>query len=462
MELLLRKLRWSSVSLAFLWLASAQPAAAATPARIVELTGPAGSVGAGSYQISRDGSTVVGWIRPAWGQPQTAYAWRVHPDAPAERIDLGTLPGGVRDGNAQDVSADGSVIVGPAGMNGELRAFRWTAATGMVELDDLPGGATNTYANGVSEDGRIACGYANDADGQKAVYWTADGAVHSIGVLEPGGYSGAFSCPGDGSVIVGTASRSSIPRAFRWTAETGMQELGELLENGGSHGLSTSRDGRVVIGYANMIWGETAFRWTEETGMESLGDLPGGIWESWAWVVDPRNDGRVYGYGSTEEGDTAFLWDAAHGMRRYQDVLADDYGLVLPGWHLMGGEGLSRDGRVVTGYTTTPTSGFSAFALFLPAVCDDGLDNDGDGHTDFGDDPGCATAESAREDPPCNDGRDNDGDGRIDFADDACRPGHLTSEVAGCGVGAELAPLLGALAALARRSARVGERRAPD
>lgn len=53
------------------------------------------------------------------------------------------------------------------------------------------------------------------------------------------------------------------------------------------------------------------------------------------------------------------------------------------------------------------------------AECADGVDNDGDGHTDFGADPGCASA-SGIEAPPCNDGIDNDNDGAIDLADSRC------------------------------------------
>jgi hypothetical protein len=66
----------------------------------------------------------------------------------------------------------------------------------------------------------------------------------------------------------------------------------------------------------------------------------------------------------------------------------------------------------------------NAFRLALRGTvsvpeCNDGVDNDGDGFTDFvGGDPGCADPDDSSEnDPtvPCDDGADNDGDGRIDF-----------------------------------------------
>lgn len=62
-----------------------------------------------------------------------------------------------------------------------------------------------------------------------------------------------------------------------------------------------------------------------------------------------------------------------------------------------------------------------------PAACADGLDNDGDGQTDFPADPGCASAGDTSETEPlpppaiCADGLDNDGDGLTDFpADPGC------------------------------------------
>lgn len=64
-------------------------------------------------------------------------------------------------------------------------------------------------------------------------------------------------------------------------------------------------------------------------------------------------------------------------------------------------------------------------------VCADGLDNDGDGRTDFPQDPDCVSAGDTSESPlpetvgagkaQCADGLDNDGDGQVDFpADPDC------------------------------------------
>ena len=54
-------------------------------------------------------------------------------------------------------------------------------------------------------------------------------------------------------------------------------------------------------------------------------------------------------------------------------------------------------------------------------ICDDGIDNDSDGKTDYsGGDPGCADVNDGDERQACNDGLDNDGDSKIDLNDPGC------------------------------------------
>ncbi len=58
----------------------------------------------------------------------------------------------------------------------------------------------------------------------------------------------------------------------------------------------------------------------------------------------------------------------------------------------------------------------------VESVCDDEVDNDGDGLTDCADDD-CVddvACDTAADEEICNDDVDNDGDGRIDCADDDC------------------------------------------
>ena len=81
------------------------------------------------------------------------------------------------------------------------------------------------------------------------------------------------------------------------------------------------------------------------------------------------------------------------------------------------------------------------------AVCIDGVDNDGDGKTDYPEEPGCESPDDGDETDPttapvCSDGADNDGDGVIDWpADDGCVSAADTAEVRECVPGVPAADL---------------------
>ncbi len=77
------------------------------------------------------------------------------------------------------------------------------------------------------------------------------------------------------------------------------------------------------------------------------------------------------------------------------------------------------------GFDTT-ADGFTCITsscCTLTTECNDGLDNDGDGYTDYLEDCGCTDVCDTTEGSnfaQCNDGIDNDGDGLIDLADPQC------------------------------------------
>ena len=73
---------------------------------------------------------------------------------------LGDLPGGAFRSEAYDVSADGSVVVGTSHSENGWEAFRWTTQTGMVGLGDLPGGGFSSLAYSVSGNGGVIVGQA--------------------------------------------------------------------------------------------------------------------------------------------------------------------------------------------------------------------------------------------------------------------------------------------------------------
>lgn len=77
-----------------------------------------------------------------------------------------------------------------------------------------------------------------------------------------------------------------------------------------------------------------------------------------------------------------------------------------------------------TGYSYTVTYDLTREPL-TGSHCDDGIDNDGDGTSDFGSDPGCTSANDSSElgTAQCDNGIDDDGNGSIDYRADGGDPG---------------------------------------
>src|SRR5262249_28293576 len=83
-----------------------------------------------AFNVSADGTYIVGT-----GHPQandSAYLW----SAKDGFTDLGNLQGFNWRGYATDVSDDGQVVVGFSGFGGDRDAFLWTPQLGMVKLAD--------------------------------------------------------------------------------------------------------------------------------------------------------------------------------------------------------------------------------------------------------------------------------------------------------------------------------------
>jgi len=79
-------------------------------------------------------------------------------------------------------------------------------------------------------------------------------------------------------------------------------------------------------------------------------------------------------------------------------------------WDDHGNPGTNNDGHVIFNYTPTPVH-----------QCSDGLDNDGDGATDYPNDFSCTSAtddDETNTKAQCQDGIDNDGDGLTDYPSD--------------------------------------------
>lgn len=303
-----------------------------------------GSFISSAEDVSADGAVVVGWSMGA--EQLEAFRW-----TKSDGIQRLWPPLEHQWSQAYAVSADGSVVVGATGFDGGMgaQAFYQTQSNGIIVL---PCGGLGCYAYDVSADRSVVVGeYERDA-----IRWTQTEGIQFLGDPEaPGEDSAAWGVSADGSVIVGmSTARPSGGEAVRW--ENGViTGLGDLP--GGSFrssAFAVSADGSVVVGSSLSAQGEEAFRW-ENGVMTGLGDLPGGSFFSRAYAVS--DDGTVVvGFGSTSTGweIEAFIWDSTNGMRNLKEVLEKSYGLDLTGWTLQRATGISPDGLTIVGYGTNP------------------------------------------------------------------------------------------------------------
>ena len=192
----------TSVARPFVWSASSGRMSWAG----VSLEGSSSSETHQVSDMSADGTVLVGY-NPALG------AFRASGGTAQLLVRPGGEPGWAAPARAFAVSDDGAVVVGTSGD----RAFRWTAATKMVDLGHLPG-ASSTVAYATNGDGRVVTG----TSGGRAFLWTrAAGMVDLMGHLTDAGFdvSGwllevAHAVSADGTAIAGWGFFGGQHRAF--------------------------------------------------------------------------------------------------------------------------------------------------------------------------------------------------------------------------------------------------------
>jgi probable HAF family extracellular repeat protein len=297
---------------------------------------PSGSDRSVAVGVNGDGSVAVGYAQLSSGANVRAFRWT---DATG-MVDLGHLPldAGAA---ATGVSADGSVVVGESGS----QSFLWTAATGMTAI-----GSPGFIAHAISGDGSVVVG----EKGSQAFRWTAASGMLALGALPAGNITVPHAVNTDGTVIVGKSqgSTASSNQAFRWTAATGMQGIG------GSEATAVSADGSVIVGNTIGANGPLASRWTAATGFVPIGALPG-AGTSFATAVNA--DGSVVvGYS----GEQPFRWTAATGMQSISALLTAS-GVNIDGWQLQLAFGVSADGSVVVGVGRDPSGRQQAWVARL-------------------------------------------------------------------------------------------------
>ncbi len=254
-----------------------------------------GESASAAYDISGDGSTVVGQVfdklAESGGIGCVAAAW-----VNGELVSLGTkYPENNKAATACKTSYDGSVIVGWQ----DHRMPRY----GSVWRRNTSGGYDRSLMfkdQNMTEDD-IDLSYETGLENMAA------------NVL---GYCNAVSADGKWIGGQGHPGLYAVSGAWLWSEETGLKELNPESDGDGYMVNDMTNDASFVVGQDGM--GTTAWIWTEKTGMKEANqylteDLGIDLGEYFvADILDISPNGRYitgYGYNSTDEYPHAFVID---------------------------------------------------------------------------------------------------------------------------------------------------------
>jgi probable HAF family extracellular repeat protein len=199
--------------------------------------------------LSANGSVAAGYLAQGSGATGRAVTWDAngHPTF----IDLANMSAS----RARGISADGSVVVGWGAFNSSMvRAFRWTAATGMVNIGSPDASGPTSDAFAITPDGSVIVGTAQPSAGapSQAALWTGSSGPQFLGSLSPTVNTTAYAVSADGRSVVG----ASGAQAFIWRAGRGMEDLQAVLSPPPGWTLTDadglSADGMTIVGTANI------------------------------------------------------------------------------------------------------------------------------------------------------------------------------------------------------------------
>ncbi len=281
---------------------------------------PGGSFLSEAKDVSADGSVIVG---AGWSTSgPEAFRWV----AGGGMSGLGDLPGGTFNSLADGVSADGVAAVGTSssGQGTNAEAFRWAQSDGVTALGSLPGPIFESSALDISGDGTVIVGTSISSTGNLSAYrWTeADGMVAldtSSNAEDVASTARAIST--DGSAIVGWRDN----QAYRWTSSEGIVAIGQLLggDQNTSEAWGVSGDGAAVVGQSRLVFQtgpfsfdieDHAFIWDPVSGMRELQSVLTGLGlDLTGWTLETAtgisDDGlTIVGTGINPDGNTeAFI-----------------------------------------------------------------------------------------------------------------------------------------------------------
>jgi hypothetical protein len=285
-------------------------------------------------------------------------------------------------------------------------------------------------ANHISQDDLVIAGQTfSEVPGSKHRLTTPGGALADLKLLKFDGDPGlpnmniASSPPPGNSVVVMMGNGRNRMSPTTWQDTTGISRDG--YETGGGNALRWGNN-RVEIVYPEPVLDTAAYLATfDESGgttyecQAAQGDSGGGVFYKrfGTWALS----GIMYAVSTYPEQPTNLaLYGNGTIIADLSVYRAEILSVInTPTCN----DGLDDDGDGLTDYPADPgcSSANDSDERDANLVCDDGVDQDGDGLVDWPEDPGCSDSSDSSEQSPgliCDDGIDNEGDGLTDYPED--------------------------------------------
>jgi uncharacterized membrane protein len=209
----------------------------------------------GSVSISDDGTKISANIVDTDGINKAALfqneVWTPLPPVPGA-VACSASDSGLMYTSAYDISGDGSTVVGLSyGAQGcntsTIRAFKWTAAGGTVALPKNDSPSRATRANAVNYDGSVIVGWDDLSNGQRRGAQWRNGVETLIkkSVFYVGEADGVSR---NGSYIVGSLTSATSYNEWIWSQPSGVQLLGRINDDTVGGSIALNDDASVIVG----------------------------------------------------------------------------------------------------------------------------------------------------------------------------------------------------------------------
>ncbi len=271
----------------------------------------------GGASISDDGSTIAANFVDTDGVNKAAihtdFGWTILPAVPGA-VACNNSSSGPMVTSAYDISGDGSTVVGLSfGAGGcstsTIRGFKWTAAGGTVALPKFDAPTRAGRANAVNYDGSVIAGWDDNVVGVRRGAQWRNGVVSLIKENNQA-VGEALDVSGDGQYVVGSSNSFSSYNAWLWSSTTGIHNLGTLSSQTSAIASAVDADAGVIVGRSQdlnagtttpTIW-TSALHWTDLNAFLSVqGVNTSGITLAIGTAISA--DGRTFtGYGTSRYG----------------------------------------------------------------------------------------------------------------------------------------------------------------